>query len=56
MVLPSEEMGGTEAKVGKGTRSDIVPVVVIDEEKERTLKTGCITLYTKFFTVTGLIS
>lgn len=32
---------------------DTVPVVVIDEEKEKALKIGHITLYTKFFTVTG---
>lgn len=49
-------MGEAEAKVGRGARSDTVPVVVIDEEKEKAFKTGYITLYTKFFTVTGLVS
>lgn len=37
-------------------KTDTVPVVVIDEEKERPLKTGYITLYTKLFTVTGPVS
>ncbi len=30
-------------------KTDTIPVVVIDEEKEKALKTGYITLYTKFF-------
>jgi putative transposase len=34
-------------------KTNTVPVVVVDEEKEKTFKTGYITLYTKFFTVTG---
>ncbi|MGB2841553.1 MAG: IS200/IS605 family transposase [Halobacteriota archaeon] len=34
-------------------KTDTVPVVVIDEEKEKSFKTGYITLYTKFFAVTG---
>jgi len=49
-------MGEAEAKEGRGARSDTVPVVVIDKEKEKAFKTGYITLYTKFFTVTGLVS
>lgn len=49
-------MNETEAEVGRGTRSDIVPVVMIDEEKEKALKTGYVTLYTKIFTVTGPVS
>mgnify|MGYP001048888628 CR=1 FL=1 len=49
-------MGEVEAKVGRGTRSDIVLVVVIDEEKEKALKTGYITRYNKFFMVTGPVS
>ncbi|MCK4476773.1 MAG: hypothetical protein KAU16_08615 [Methanophagales archaeon] len=74
-------MGETEAKAGRGTRSDLrhdnhtvslltdhlvfshkyrgkvllgevseaAEETVIDEEKEKALKTGYITLYTKFF-------
>ena len=34
-------------------KTDTVPVVVIDEEKEKSFKNGYITLYTKFFAVTG---
>ena len=30
-------------------KTDTMPVVVIDEEKEKALETGYITLYTKFF-------
>ncbi len=30
-------------------KNDAIPVVVIDEEKEKALKTGYITLYTKLF-------
>ncbi len=30
-------------------KMDTIPVVVIDAEKEKSLKTGYITLYTKFF-------
>nr|QNO51748.1 hypothetical protein LBHPMFOL_00017 [Methanosarcinales archaeon ANME-1 ERB6] len=30
-------------------KKDTVPVFVIDEEREKTLKTGYITLYTKLF-------
>ena len=36
-------------------KTDTVPVVVIDEEKEKSFKTGYITLYTKFFAVTGSV-
>ena len=32
-------------------KKDTVPVVVIDEEKEKAFKTGYITLYTKFLGV-----
>jgi len=49
-------MGEAEAKVGRGARSDTISVVVIDEEKEKAFKIGYITLYTKFFTVTCLVS
>ncbi|MDI6886342.1 MAG: IS200/IS605 family transposase [archaeon] len=34
-------------------KEDAIPVVLVDEEKERTYKIGFITLHTKFFTVTG---
>jgi len=37
-------------------KKDTVPVVVIDEEKEKALKVGYITLYTKISTVTGSVS
>ena len=30
-------------------KTDAIPVVVIDEEKEKALKTGYITLYAKLF-------
>ncbi len=36
-------------------KTDTVPVVVVDEEKEQTHKTGYITLYSKYFTVAGLV-
>jgi hypothetical protein len=42
-------MGEVEAKKDRVTRHDLRQ----DEEKEKALKTGYITLYTKFFTVTG---
>jgi hypothetical protein len=42
-------MGEVEAKKGKVTRSELRH----DEEKEKTYKIDYITLYTKFFTVTG---
>ncbi|MCK4475998.1 MAG: IS200/IS605 family transposase [Methanophagales archaeon] len=37
-------------------KTDTVSVVVINEEKEKALKTGYITLHTKLFTVTGSVS
>ncbi len=37
-------------------KTDAIPVVVIDEEKETVLKSGYITLYTKLFAVTGSVS
>jgi hypothetical protein len=45
-------MGEVEAKKDRVTRRDLRH----DEEKEKALKTGYITLYTKFFTVTGPVS
>lgn len=36
-------------------KEDAIPVVVVDEEKEKTHKIGYITLYTKFFAVTGSV-
>ena len=40
-----------KAKKDRVTRHDLRH----DEEKEKALKTGYITIYTKFFTVTGLV-
>ena len=37
-------------------KTDTMPVVIIDEEKEKALKTGYITLYTKFFMEAGSTS
>ncbi len=34
-------------------KEDAIPVVVVDEEKEKTYKIGFITLHTKIFAVTG---
>lgn len=45
-----------EGQKGYYEKTEPIPVVVIDEEKEKALKTGYITLYTKFFTVTGPIT
>ncbi|MCK4476831.1 MAG: hypothetical protein KAU16_08905 [Methanophagales archaeon] len=42
-------MGEVEAKKNEVTGHDLRH----DEEKEKALKTGYITLYTKLFTVTG---
>jgi hypothetical protein len=45
-------MGEAEAKKDRVTRHDLRH----DEEKEKALKTGCVTPYTKLFTVTGPVS
>ena len=37
-------------------KEDTIPVVVVDEEKEKTHKIGYITLRTKLFAVTGHVS
>ena len=37
-------------------KTDAVPVVVTDAEEEKSFKNGYITLYTKFFRVTGTVS
>ncbi len=37
-------------------KTDAIPVVVIDEEKEKALKIGYITLHAKLFVVTGSVS
>jgi len=40
-------------KMLEGEVAEAVEESVIDEEKEKALKTGYITLYTNFFTLTG---
>ncbi|MDI6810642.1 MAG: IS200/IS605 family transposase [archaeon] len=42
-----------EGQKGYYEKNDTVPIVMIDEEKEKAHKIGFITLHTKFFTVTG---
>ncbi len=41
--------GRVEIGEGRGEKPRAMPVVVIDEEKEETHKTGYITLYAKLF-------
>jgi hypothetical protein len=43
-------------KVFEGEVAEATEEIVTDEEKEKVLKTGYITLYTKLFTVTGFVS
>jgi hypothetical protein len=43
-------------KVFEGEVAEAMEEIVTDEEKEKVLKTGYITLYTKLFTVTGFVS